>query len=143
MGKTIENRKSIMKSADVVVHLSKDLNVSKRGVTPIEALLLTAEHHKNVGGDVIDGAAADKVAKEVADPVFDEEGKPAMKDGKPVTKTRTDDDEIDRLRVKYGPAKVKALTSEVRTFPADFVTACKKGVQVVLPSSPLSQTKLL
>jgi hypothetical protein len=132
-----------MKTADVVVHLSKEMNVLKKGVTPIEALLLTAEHHKNVGGPVIDGEAADKVAVEVADPVLDTEGKQVMKDGKPVTKTRTDDEEIDRLRVKYRAAKVKAVLTEVKNFPTDFKTACAKGVQVVLPSSPLSSTKLL
>jgi hypothetical protein len=132
-----------MKQADVVVHLSKDLNVSKRNVTPLEALLLTAEHHRNVGGPVIDSDAADKAAKDIADPVRDGDGKPVVKDGKPVTQARNDDDELDRLRAIYGQAKVKAILTEVKNFPTDFKSACEKGVKIVLPSSPLSQTKLL
>lgn len=123
--------------------LTKDHTVYRHGVTPLEALVLTAEHHRNAGGVVINAEFADKNATEIADPVFDAEGKQQVKDGKGVTKSRTDDEEINRLRMRYGANKMKAVMSEVRTIPTTYKEAVQKGVQLVLPSSALSTTKLI
>lgn len=115
----------------------------KHGITPTEALLLTAEHYRNTGGVVINAEEAEKNAKDIADPVLDDSGKPTVKDGKPVTKTRTDDEELDRLRAKYGQHKVRAILAEVKTLPADYKSAIERGSKIVMPSSPLSSTRLI
>jgi hypothetical protein len=100
-------------------------------VTPIEVLLLVAEHHKNNGGCPVE-VQKDTVT-EVKTEVEVMEGTPPKVVKKLVD--RTDDDELGRLRARYGKAKVKALLSEVRTLPKDFDEALKKGIELVLPSS--------
>ena len=122
-----------MKEATVTVHLDKNTSVQRSNVTPIEAVLLTAEHHKNVGGDVIE------VHKDSVKDIVVEE----TKDGKAVKRSRTDDEEIQRLKQRYNGAKIKAMLTEVRTFPEDFDKAKQAGLNIVLPNSKLSETKLL
>lgn len=109
-----------MKQANVLLKLSKDHEVHLSNVTPIEALLLTAEHHKNAGGNPL---------------TLDET---SIKDV-----TRTEDEELSRLRHKYPSSKLKVLTTEVRNFPTDFKQATEKGVNLALPSGSLSSTKVI
>lgn len=119
-----------MKQANVIVKLSKDHEVHLKGVTPLEAMLLTAEHHKNAGGNPID--VDEKSIEEI---VVKEQGKP--------DRTRTEDEELARLRTKYPANKLKVITTEVRNFPTDFKDATAKGVNLALPSGSLSSTKVV
>lgn len=106
-----------------VVRLSKDHEVPRTGVTPIEAMLLVAEHNKNVGSSPID-------VEEITDV-------------KPIADNRTIDQELDRLRARYGSGKVKALISEVREMPTTFEAAVERGIKISLPSGAISTTKLM
>ncbi len=122
-----------MKEANVIVHLDKNTSVHRAAVTPLEALLLTAEHHKNVGADVI------IVDKDTIKEIVVEE----TKDGKVVKRSRTDDEEIARLKSRYNNNKIRAVLAEVRTIPDDFEKAKATGLSIVLPVQKLSETKLL
>lgn len=124
-----------MKQANGIVRLSKEHDVPIRGVTPWETILLTAEHHRNVGGAVVEVDKTTITEIQIDVPA----------DGKtPATKrTRTNDEELDRLRSKYGNAKVKAVLNEVRDVPDDYEKATERGTRIVLPSGKLSETKIL
>lgn len=111
-----------MRTATVRIRLSKDADVVKHHVTPIEALLLTSEHHRNVGGSpiVLDSITNEKVVD------------------------RKVDDEFDRLKTIYHAAKVDALMTKVREMPETFKDAVERGIKLVLPSGQkLSETKLV
>lgn len=145
--------------------LTKDNHVHKKGVTPIEALYLVAEHHRNAGGNPIvvepgseknTGHFEDKVTEVDEDYVEVKTGT----DGKviksvathKVKKTstvwvedkpeRTEDDEIARLRGKYIGAKLDAILLKVRNLPKTFEEAVKKGLELSLPSSSLTSHNL-
>ncbi len=111
-----------MIQANAVVKLSKEHEVALNGITPIEALLLVAEHHKNVGGNPVE---VDKATiKEVSPP-------------------RTIDDELNRLRGKYAQAKVRAIANEVKELPSTFEKAIELGTRITLPSQSMSSMKLI
>ena len=109
-----------MKTANVVLKLSKDHEVPLSGVTPIEALLLTAEHHRNVGGCPVE---------------IDEKSISEKKDW-------TIDDELNRLKRKYATNKIKAL-SEIRDLNVDYKKALELGIGLIIPSNKLSETKVI
>lgn len=111
-----------MKQATIHLRLSKEASVHKHNVTPIEALLLVAEHHKNAGGNPV------------------EVDKATIKD---TPDKRTIDDELRRLRTIYHAAKVKSLLTEIKDLPTeDFEKAVKLGIDLVLPSGKLSETRM-
>ena len=119
-----------MKEATIILNLSKEgHHVTKANVTPVEALLLVAEHHRNVGGNPIE------VVKDTVKDVT------TKKDGKDVA--RTDDEELARLRGKYPAGKIKALLTEVKHFPDTFEKAIELGTGLQLPSGAIAATKLL
>lgn len=145
--------------------LTKDNHVHKKGVTPIEALYLVAEHHKNVGGNpIIVEAGSEKNTGHFEDQVYEEDEDfvevKTGTDGKVVksvatrkvkrTKTvwvedkpeRTEDEEIQRLRGKYIGAKLDAILFRVRNLPKTFDEAFKKGIELSLPSGALSSHTL-
>lgn len=151
-----------MKQANILLKLSKDHEVHLKGVTPVEAMLLTAEHHKNAGGNpvVVDETSIEDTHNliEIADgPEVDHDEIAVGADGKKYVKTtkvkskiikkvpdnRTDDQELSRLRTKYPANKLKVITTEVRNFPTDFKSATEKGVNLALPSGSLSSTKVI
>ena len=104
-----------MKTASIVLMLSKDHHVPLNNVTPIQTLLLVAEHHKNCGGCPID-------IKDVTN----------VKDV-----TRTTDQECDRLRTIYAAKKVDAVLNQVRDLPDDFAKALERGIKVAMPTGSL------
>lgn len=55
--------------------------------------------------------------------------------------TRSDNDEILRLRAKYGDKKITALLNAFKDLPKTFDEATKMGVQVGMPTSALMQLK--
>lgn len=124
-----------MKEATIVLKLTKDHEVIKTNVTPVEAMLLVAEHHGRAGGNPV---TVDKATiKEISIP-----GEPG-KDGKPTTRTRTVDEELDRLRTKYNSAKVSALSGQVKDIPTeDFDKAVERGIKIALPNPRLSETRI-
>lgn len=123
-----------MKEATILLRLTKDQEVVKNHVTPIEAMLLAAEHHKNSGGSPIE------VMKDtVVDIVVD--GKD--KDGKPTKRSRTTDEELDRLRTKYAAVKVDAILTKVKDMPETYEAALERGMKFVMPSQSLTTHKLL
>jgi len=106
-----------MKTATIIVKLTKDHHVRKSGVTPIETMILAAEHNINSKGDPIEVVAVDKT--EV---------------------TRTEDEEISRLKRLYAPGKI-AMLKEVRQLPTDFADAVTKGKEITMPGGLSSQPK--
>lgn len=82
-------------------------NVQVFGMTPLEAVLLTNEHHRNVG-------------KAPVTLVGD------------VTEVERDDlEEVDRLKSKYGNGKVDAcLRATMNRLPEDFSTVEKIGLKM-------------
>jgi hypothetical protein len=127
-----------MKEASVVIKLSKESEVSRDHVTPVEAMLLCAEHHKNVGDcpvRVVEGTIKD---------VLVETGEKDAKTGKPITRPRTIDEELDRLKERYAINKVKALISEVKDIPTDdFAKALDRGMKIALPSNKMTEMKVV
>lgn len=127
--------------------LTKDQTTIKHNVTPIEAMILCAEHQVNVK-DIpvtVDEKSITEVT-ELVEKEVDNPHKPGTKrmDLVRVPSKRSLDDELDRLRAKYGAAKVKALTAEVRDLPTDdFKAAITRGMKITLPSGPLSSTKVI
>lgn len=149
-----------MKQANILLKLSKDHEVHLTGVTPIEVLLLTAEHHKNAGGapvvvdeksieetyhiEIVDGPEVDHDEIAVGpNGKFVKTTKVKSKVEKKVPYARTEDEELSRLRRKYPANKLKILTTEIRNFPTDFKSAMEKGVNLALPSGSLSSTKVI
>ncbi len=118
-----------MKQATILLSLSKDHQVHKQRVTPIEAMILTAEHHRNAGGDpiVVDTTTLkDTERKEVTSKQLPDGRN--VEEEKWVPDNRTDDQEVDRLKNIYGPKKVNLVLGQVRTLPKDFKEASQKGV---------------
>lgn len=113
-----------MKQADLTVSITKGHDVPLRNVTPLEALFLVAEHHRNCGGCPID---KDQI-KNVTEISIDD-----TKDGKPVKRTRTVDEETDRLRAKYNSRKIDFILQQVRDIPEDFPKALERGIKVAYP----------
>ena len=111
-----------MKQATVVLKLTRDNWTHVHNVTPIEALLLVAEHHKNSGGEPL--VVEKDTIKDTPD------------------KDRTEDQEISRLRGKYHISKIDAILTKVRNLPKDYDEAIKKGSELVLPTNPLSEATL-
>lgn len=103
-----------MKQATVVVKLTKDNSVPVKAVTPIELLLLVADHHIKAGGE------KPEVLKETITEV-----------------KRTEDEELTRLRTKYQAAKV-AVLKDVRQLPTEFDDAINKGMALVMPQQSAS-----
>lgn len=151
-----------MKQATCEVKMSKDQSVIKTNVTPVEALLLTAEHHRNVGGSPIDvhkDTIKDVPSREVEEeyivtPAVEAkpangnvpavEAKAAVKGTRKKTISRSIDDECNRLRGIYGSAKVDSILTKVRDIPVDdFDKAVQLGTTIIFPSSKLSETKIL
>ncbi len=147
-----------MKQASCTVKLNKDHEVVVNNVTPIEALLLVAEHHKNVGGnpvEVVKGTEKE-TGHEVEQEVEQEVDKIVVKDGKKVVETtkekvkklvskpdnRTTDQEIDRLRTKYPAKKIQLILNEVRDMPTTFEAAIERGIKLKLPTGSLMEHKL-
>ncbi len=89
-------------------------DVAVENATPAEILLLVAEHHGNAGGDPI----KDLVEKGSA--------------------TRTNAEEVARLKGKYAAAKVNAIfQGAMPNMPATFDEARKIGIGIVLPTNKL------
>jgi (2Fe-2S) ferredoxin len=112
-----------MKTADVIINLEKHgHNVWLKGVTPAELQLLVAEHHANAGGKVV------------------EEG--SLVETEDVE--RTPAEEVERLRGKYAGNKVVALYPGASpNMPESFDEAIKVGPTLKLPTSKLTQVKLM
>ncbi len=124
-----------MKEATVTLKLTKDHEVHKYNVTPVEAMLLVSEHHKAAGGCPVE---VDKATiKDVLVVDLD-------KDGKTKFRARTIDEELDRLRTKYDPKKVGALSSQVREIPVDdFVKALEMGIKIAMPDQKFASETAL
>lgn len=130
-----------MKEATIQLSLSKDHTFTKHNITPLEALLLVAMHHKNFGDNPV------KVEKETIKEIqlgeieveeeVTEGGKKVLKKAKR-QRTRTFDEELDRLRSKYAPQKVDALAARVRDLPETYEAAIERGLKLVLPTGALS-----
>lgn len=157
-----------MKQANGVVKLSKEHDVGLVGLTPIEVMLLTAEHHRNVGGFVVEIDTTTegetgynqivKVEKEVEEDIEVEvmkvQGQPPVKEMRKqkvkkivdevrfTPDNRTIDQECDRLRGKYGSAKVDVLLTKVRDMPTTFKDAAERGVKIVFPSGKFAEHKM-
>src|SRR6267378_2839970 len=91
-----------MKVSSCRVRLSKDMDVFVKEITPAEALLLTAEHHKNVGDAVVHDLSPvqDRVTKKI----LDKDGKHIDNEVTHKDRTeveRTPAEEVQRLRSKY------------------------------------------
>lgn len=120
------------------VKLSKDQDVPLKEITPAEACLLVAEHHRNVGDSAIHDLGP--VIRTTSEKVF-VDGKHT--DNK-VTRTefteveRTVVEEIARLKGKYGVRKVTALfPGAIPQLPTTFDEAIKIGITTVLPEEKL------
>ena len=98
-----------MKTATIELRLTKNHHVHKTNITPIECMLLAAEHNVNSQGDPIGPVENVKDVPKVQ--VLSESGKMVEADW-------TDDLEIRRLRGIYGD-KVKRLDS-VRQLPKEY-----------------------
>ena len=146
-----------MKQANIRLKLSQGHDIGKKNITPIEALILVSLHHQNAGGNpvtVIEGTESEIESEaEVTEPAIPEvkspDGKTVLHPAKPAQKvkkkiTRTEDQELDRLRSIYGPAKVKSMMSEVKNLPTTFAEAIDRGTKLQLGSTGMiSQTKLI
>lgn len=156
-----------MKQTSIILHLSKEHSVPKKGVTPIEALILVAEHHRNYGGnpiEIIPGTEEDAkilIPAQLAVPQLVEnvaeykdtqgkvipahskvvrEAKPAKEETK---RDRTDDEEITRLRRTYHGSKLDTVLQKVRDLPKTFDEAVTKGTQISFPDNKLSEKKII
>lgn len=92
-----------MKTANVILKLSRDQTVVKTHITPAQAQMLVILHMANSGGEPV------KVIEETEE--ID----------------REDRDEIARLRRVYGVARVKALFGPNSPLPATFEDAIANG----------------
>ena len=156
-----------MKQAQIILHLSKEHSVPKNGVTPIEAMILTAEHHRNYGGnpiEVMPGTEEDaKIIVPATPPVPELVENVAAykdKDGKDIpahkkviragslakeasTRDRTEDEEILRLRRIYHGSKIDTILNKVRDLPKTFDDATTKGVGLQFPENKLGEKKII
>lgn len=107
-----------MKTATVIVKLTKDHHVVKHGVTPIQALLLAAAHNIPSKGDPLEVVAGTE---------------------KDLDK-RSEDDELARLRGIY-PSPIVNLLKDIRELPKDFPDAITKGKGLTMPGGLASQPK--
>lgn len=106
-----------MKTATIYLAQSKfGSNVLLKEVTPLEAILLTAEHHQNVGKE------------------------PVTVDESSITEIERDDfEEAQRLRAKYGNKKVEAVLGKLlNKFPKDY-SMTKLGMQFTLNGNRMSE----
>ena len=146
-----------------MLKLSKEHEIPKKHVTPLEAMMLVALHNKNVGGNPVevvkDSIKDSTTQREVeTDIEHDEIVKDPKTGAKSIVTTkgkkkdiqrvtddppRTDDQEVARLRRMFGAKKVKEMLIEVRTFPTDFDDAIKRGVSLELPESKLAEKKII
>jgi hypothetical protein len=123
-----------MKTASVTVRITDKHSVIKHRVTPIEVLLLAAEHKAAAGSDgpiVIDKSSIKDEKEYVSNEVA-----VVMSKGveKPVVVPWTEDNELLRLRRHYSPAKL-AIFKEVRQLPTDFDDAIRKGTGLESPTT--------
>ncbi len=104
-----------MKQANIVLRLEKHgQDVGKSNVTPAEVALLVAEHKVNAGGN----------------PVVSHTDAPDV--------TRTDVEEVARLKGIYGVAKVNALYPGLKpSLPTSFDEASGLGVSATIPVNKL------
>lgn len=146
-----------------MLKLSKEHEIPRKHVTPLEAMMLVALHNQNVGGNPVevlkDTITDSTTLKEVDSDIEHDEivkdpktgvksivtTKGKKKDIQRVTDNppRTDDQEVARLRRMFGAKKVKEMLIEVRTFPVDFDEAIKRGVGLQLPESKLAEKKII
>lgn len=148
-----------MKEATITLKLTKDHEVTKTKVTPIEAMLLVAEHHKNAGGNPVTvHKETIKECHSLAEEEYDAEEDKIVTEGgvKKIVTTkvkskrtiekpdkRSVDDEVNRLRFKYHKDKVNALSS-IRELPTeDFEKALQLGINLTVPTTKFaSETQL-
>lgn len=125
-----------MKEATILLKLTKDNDVHKHNVTPVEAMLLVSEHHRAAGGNPV--TVLKETVKDIVVETKDEKG--VVKKG-----TRSVDEELDRLRGKYNSKKIGVLSSQVRDIPTDdFEKALSMGIKIAMPESKFaSETKLV
>ena len=104
-----------MKQVNLTLRLEKHgHDVIRTGVTPAEAAILVSEHHVNAGGN----------------PLHD------VVDQKDIT--RSDVEEVDRLRAKFGLAKVNALFPGAKpALPVDMKEAVEMGLRTPMPGTKL------
>jgi len=100
-----------MKQANILLRLEKHgQDVHRNGVTPAEVAILVSEHHVNAGGNPVVETTPDKDV------------------------TRTDSEEVERLKARYGVAKVNALYPGLKpSLPVDFKEASELGLKVQMP----------
>lgn len=144
-----------MLEASVLLYLSKDHTITRHHVTPIEATLLVAEHQPNVGKcpiEVIAGTikelpeikTTEKKLVKVGTKKEGENEVDVMKEKVvEITRSRTDDEELDRLRQRYAPNKVQAVASSAKQLPTTFEDAFALGGKISMPHNRLSETKLV
>lgn len=139
----------------------------KKHVTPIQAMILVAEHHRNYGGNPIEivpgteedakielpaQAAVPQLVEKVAEykdasgkviPAHDKVVR-AAQDAKPATsRDRTEDEEITRLRRIYHGSKIDTVLQKVRDLPKTFDDAVTKGTQIMFPENKLGEKKII
>ena len=136
-----------MKQATVTYNLTKEgHHVVRENVTPAEHLLIVAEHHMYSGGKPVVSVVptGDTTKIEVEEEKDDGKGnKTKVK----VTKTvaeRTSAEEVRRLRERYAGNKIAALFPGASpTLPTSYEEAEKIGVQTILPTSRLTEFKVV
>ena len=134
-----------MIQASAKVRLTKDHEIYKTGLTPIQVLFLVAEHQHNVGD--IPVIVDEKTITEIV--IGEQEVEETVGEGTKATKrivkkpiTRSIDQELDRLRRIYPAKKVEAMLTKVRDLPTDFKTAIERGMIISLPSEKLGSFNL-
>jgi hypothetical protein len=126
-----------MKVATVTVRITDKHHVVKHGVTPLEVLLLAAEHKAAAGSDGPIVIHKDSI-KDVKDFVKNQNAVEMSKGvEKPEVVPWTEDNELLRLRRFYSPQKL-AIFKEIRQLPTDFEDAIRKGMGVESPASGTS-----
>lgn len=133
-----------MKLATIVYNLTKEgHHVQRENVTPAEHLLIVAEHHANSGGKPVVSVTPTGDTGEVEVETKDEKTGVVTKSKKKVT-PRTPAEEVARLRQRYAGNKVAALfQGAMPNMPTTFEEAEKLGVQTVLPTSKLTEFKVV
>lgn len=155
-----------MKQANIKLMLSKEHEIVKKDVTPLEALLLVSLHHRNAGGNPVEVLPDTETEAEVTisatkavGQLVEDVAEYKTPDGKTVPaskkvvreavaakeeskRSRTNDEEIARLRRKYSSAAIDTILTKVRDLPDTFEDAIKKGTGVILDSGKLSETKI-
>lgn len=109
-----------MKTASIVLHLSKTQSVIRNGVTPAEVAYYAAEHNGNFGDNPISDLKEDEEEIE-----------------------RTSAQEIQRLYSKFPVKKIKALyPSPMSNVPETFEDAIAIGMQTALPNGKLVEVDI-